>query len=141
MLSHRSVQLNRSLFHCVSQENHLEYHIISTLYIEDTSTLFYLCLRENDTPNSWDSPHRDTQHSISISERNHTPNSWDSSPHTMNTTFHLRLREEPHIQLMVIPNSWDSLPHTKAHTIYSSSHRGTTDLTHGHTQLMGFLSG
>jgi hypothetical protein len=82
VLSHKHVQLRRSLSHCVSQENHLEYHIISTLCIEETSTSFHLRLRENDTPNSWASPHSDTQHSIYVSERNHTPNSWASSPHT-----------------------------------------------------------
>ena len=42
MLSHRDVLLNRSLFHWVTQENHLEYHIVSTL-----------CTEENDTPITW----------------------------------------------------------------------------------------
>jgi hypothetical protein len=46
-------------------------------------------------------PHRGTQHSISISERNHTPNSWASSPHT------------------------------GAHNVPSSSQRGTTHPSHG----------
>jgi len=81
VLSHMHVQINRSLSHCVSQGNHLEYHIISTLCIEETNTSFHLCLRENDTPNSWASPHRGTQHSNSVSERNPTPNSWASPPH------------------------------------------------------------
>jgi hypothetical protein len=131
VLSHRHVQLNRSLSHCVSQENHLEYHIISTLCTEETSTSFHLRLRENDTPNSWASPHRGTQHSISVSERNHTPSSWASSPHTGHTTFHLRLREEPHTQLMGTHNSWASSPHTGAHNVPSPSQRGTTHPTHG----------
>jgi hypothetical protein len=37
MISHRDVLLNRSLSHRVSQENHLEYHILSTLYTEENS--------------------------------------------------------------------------------------------------------
>jgi hypothetical protein len=87
VLSHRHVLLNRSLSHCVSQENHLEYHIISTLCTEETSTSFHLRLRENDTP-----------------------------------------------------NSWASSPHTGAHNVPSPSQRGTTHPSHGHTQLMGFLT-
>jgi hypothetical protein len=42
VLSHRNVLLNISLSHCVSQENHLEYHIISTL-----------CTKENSKPITW----------------------------------------------------------------------------------------
>ena len=33
------------LSHCVTQENHLEYHIISTLCTEEANTSFHLCLR------------------------------------------------------------------------------------------------
>jgi hypothetical protein len=87
MLIHSDILRNRSLSHCVSQENHLEYHIVSTLYIEENSTLFHLRLRENDTP-----------------------------------------------------NSWASSPHTVAHNVPSLSQRGTTHPSHGHTQLMGFLT-
>jgi hypothetical protein len=101
VLNHKNVLLNRSLSHCVSQENHLEYHIISTLCTEENNTSFHLHLRENDTPNSWASsphtgahnipspsqrgtthpshghtPHRGTQCSFSVSERNNTPMSW-----------------------------------------------------------------
>jgi hypothetical protein len=87
VLNHRNVLLSRSLSHYVSQENHLEYHIISILCTEETSTSFHLRLRENDTP-----------------------------------------------------NSWASSPHTGAHSIPSPSQRGTTHPSHGHTQLMGFLT-
>jgi hypothetical protein len=90
VLIHKHVQLSRFLSHCVSRENHLEYHIISNLCIEETSTSFHLRLSEKNTPNSWvSSPHRGTQHSISISERNHTLISWASSPHrgTHNSIF------------------------------------------------------
>jgi hypothetical protein len=87
VLSHRHILLNRSLSHCVSQENHLEYHIISNLCIEETGTSFHLHLKENDTP-----------------------------------------------------NSWASSPHTGAHNVPSPSQRGTTHPSHGHTQLMGFLT-
>jgi hypothetical protein len=37
------------------------------------------------------------------------------------------------------PNSWASSPHTGAHNIPSPSQRGTHP-SHGHTQLMGFLT-
>jgi hypothetical protein len=50
------------------------------------------------------------------------------------TSFHLRLREND------TPNSWASSPHTGAHNIPSLSQRGTTHPSHGHTQLMGFLT-
>jgi hypothetical protein len=42
VLSNRDVLLKRSLSHRVTQENHLEYHIVSTLYT-----------KENDTPITW----------------------------------------------------------------------------------------
>jgi hypothetical protein len=42
VLGHWDVLLNRSLSHRVSQENHLEYHIVATLYTE-----------ENNTPITW----------------------------------------------------------------------------------------
>jgi hypothetical protein len=122
VLSHRHVLLNRSLSHCVSQENYLEYHIISTLYTKETSTSFHLHLRENDTPNSWASSPRIGAHSV--------PSSYQ--------------REEPHTHLMRLhpthgtPNS---SPHTTAHNVPSLSQRGTTHPYHGHTQLMGFLTG
>jgi hypothetical protein len=98
LLNQKHIQLNRSLSHCVSQENHLEHHIISTLYTEETNTSFYLYLRENHTPNSWDSsPHRGTQHSIFFSERNHTPNSWASLAHigTQRSIFILERNHTP----------------------------------------------
>jgi hypothetical protein len=127
VLNHRNVLLNRSLSHCISQENHLEYHIISTL-----------CTEENSKPITWAPshltgvhivssqshrerhtqlmgfliPHRGTQHSISVSKRNNTPISWAHPNHGLPhptqgyTTFHLRLREELHTHLMGTPNSW-----------------------------------
>jgi hypothetical protein len=45
VLSHRHVQHSRSLSHYVTQENHLEYHIISTLCTKEANTSFHLCLR------------------------------------------------------------------------------------------------
>jgi hypothetical protein len=87
VLSHRKILLNISLSHCVSQENHLEYRIISNLCTEENNTSFHLRLRENDTP-----------------------------------------------------NSWASSPHTGAHNVPSLSQRRTTHPSHGHTQLMGFLT-
>jgi hypothetical protein len=157
VLDHRHIELNRSLSHCVSQENHLEYHIISTLCIEETSTSFHLNLRENDTPNSWASSHRGTQHSISVLERNHTPCSW-ASLHRDNR-HSISVSEKNHT-----PNSGASSPHTGAqrsifvsernHTPISWAHptHGLPHPTQGHTmflihlreephaQLMGFLS-
>jgi hypothetical protein len=100
VLSHRNVLLNRSLSHCISQENHLEYHIISTL-----------CTEENINPS----------HGL-------------LHPSQGYTSFHLRLREND------TPNSWASSPHTGAHNVPSPSQRGTTHPSHGHTQLMGFLT-
>jgi hypothetical protein len=104
VLGHRHVQLSRSLSHYVSQENQLDYHIISTLCIEEANTSFHLCLitihpnhglphtggtqhsifvsERNHTPSSWASLHRGTQHSIYVSEKNHTSSSWASPPHT-----------------------------------------------------------
>jgi hypothetical protein len=114
VLSHRHVQLNRSLSHCVSQENHLEYHIISTLCTEETSTSFHLSQSQRE---------RHTQLMGFLTPQGHT-------------TFHLRLREEPHTHLMGFMGS----PHTGAHNIPSPSQRGTTHPSHGHTQLMGFLT-
>jgi hypothetical protein len=133
VLSHRHVQLNRSLSHCVSHENHLEYHIISTLCTEDTSTSLHLRLRENDTPNSLvSSPHRGTQHSIYVSEKNHTPSSWASSPH----------KGTQHSISVLEMNHTHGLPHpTHGNNVPSPSQRETTHPSHGHTQLMGSISG
>jgi hypothetical protein len=64
MLSHRTVLLSRSLSLCISQKNHLEYLIISTLCTEENNTSFHLYLRENDTPNSWDSSPHTGAHNI-----------------------------------------------------------------------------
>jgi hypothetical protein len=73
VLSHRSILLSKSLSHYVSQENHLEYHIISTLCTEENSTSFHLRLREKDTPNSWaSSPHTGAHNVPSPSQRGTT---------------------------------------------------------------------
>jgi hypothetical protein len=125
VLSHRHVQLSRSLSHCVSQENHLEYHIISTL-----------CTEENNKPITWAPSPLTGVHIVSSQtihpSHGHLPFSGAhnvSSPsqrerHTQltgfptqgHTTFHLCLREESH---------------TQAHNIPSLSQRGTTHPTHG----------
>jgi hypothetical protein len=131
VLIHSDVLLNRSLSHCVSQENHLEYHIISTLYTEENSkpitwapsplTGVHIVSspsqRERHTQlMGFLTPHRGTQRSISVSERNDTPISWAHPTHGLphptqgHTTFHLRLREEQHTHLMGTPNSWASSP-------------------------------
>jgi hypothetical protein len=128
VLSHRHVQLNRSLSHCVSQENHLEYQIISTLCTEEANTSFHLCLREKDTPNSWASPHRGTKHSISVSKRNHTPNSWDSLHR--GTQHSISILERNHT-----PNSWASSPHTRAQRSISVSERNHTPISWEHPTL------
>jgi hypothetical protein len=120
VLNHRHVQLSKSLSHCVSWENHLEYHIISTLYIEKTSTSFHRCLRENDTPNSWASPHRGTQHSIFVLERNHTPISWTSLHR--GTQHSISVSERNHT-----PSSRASSPHTGALLEYNGCARLTID--------------
>jgi hypothetical protein len=113
VLSDRSILLSRSLSHCVSQENHLMYHIISTLCIEENNTSFHLHLRENNTPNSWaSSPHTGAHSVPSPSQRGTTPISWAHLTHGLphptqgHTTFILRLREEQHTHLMGTPNSW-----------------------------------
>jgi hypothetical protein len=127
VLIHSDVLLNRSLSHCVSQENHLEYHIVSTLYTEENSkpitwapsplTGVHIVSspsqRERHTQlMGFFTPHRGTQRSISVSERNDTPISWAHPTHGLphptqgHTTFHLRLREEQHTHLMGTPNSW-----------------------------------
>jgi hypothetical protein len=102
--------------------------------------LFHLCLRENNTPNAWASPHRGTQHSIYVLERNHTPNSW-ASLHRV-TQHSISVSERNHT-----PSSWASSLHTWAlhhstqgHNVPSSSQRGTTHPSHGHTEIMGFLT-
>jgi hypothetical protein len=78
---------------------------------------------------------------ISVSESTTHPT--HELPHLAqgHTMFHLRPRVEPHTHLMGTPNSWDSSPHIGAHNIPSLSQRGTTHPSHGHTQLMGFLTG
>jgi hypothetical protein len=86
-------------------------------------------------------PHRGTHRFISVSERTTHPTHGLPHPTQGHTTFHLRLREEPHTHLMGTPNSWASSPHTGAHNVPSPSQRGTTHPSHGHTQLMGSLSG
>ena len=131
------ILLNISLSHRISQENHLEYHIISTSYQRERHTQLM----------GFITPHRGTHCSIFISERNHKPTSWKHSTHRIphptqgNKSFLLRLREEPHTHLMGTPNSLDSSPHTGAHNVPSPSQRGTTHPSHGHTQLMGSLTG
>jgi hypothetical protein len=131
VLSHRDVQVNRSLSHCVSQENHLEYHIISTL-----------CTEENSKPITWAPSPLTGVHIISSpSQRERHTQLMGIFPSQGHTTFHLCLREERHTHLMGTPNSWASSPHTGAHNIPSPSQRGTTHPSHGHTQLMGSLTG
>jgi hypothetical protein len=115
VLSHSDVLLNRSLSHCVSQENHLEYHIISTLYTEENRshgllTLFHL-----------------------VSERTTHPTHGIPHPTQGHTTFHLCLREEPHTHLMGTPNSWASSPHTRGtQRSISVSERNNTPISWAH---------
>jgi hypothetical protein len=83
------------------------------------------CLRENNTTNSWASPHRGTQHSIYVSERNHTPNSW-ASLHR-GTQHSISVSERNHT-----PNSWASPPHTGAQRSISISERNHTPISWAH---------
>jgi hypothetical protein len=46
VITHRHARLNRSLSHCVTLDNHLEYHIISNLCTEEANTSFHLCLEK-----------------------------------------------------------------------------------------------
>jgi hypothetical protein len=132
VLNHRHVQLSISLSHCVSQENHLEYHIISTLCTEDTSTSFHLRLRENDTHPTHGLPHTGAHNIPSLSHRG-TTHPAHGIPHpTQGTTLHIRLREEPHTDLMGTPKSWASSPHTGVHTTFLLRPREEQ-----HTHLMG----
>jgi hypothetical protein len=136
-------------------ENHLEYHIISTLCIEEVDTSFHLCLKtihpthgiphtrgtqhsisvseRNHTPSSWDSLHKGTQHSISISERNHTPRSWDSPPHT-GAQCSISVSERNHT-----PISWVHPTHGPPHPTqgytqrsFSISERNNTPISWAH---------
>jgi hypothetical protein len=65
VLNHKHVQLSRSLSHSVTQENYMEYHIISTL-----------CTEENSKPITWAPSQRGTNCFIS----NNTSISWASLP-------------------------------------------------------------
>jgi hypothetical protein len=118
VLSHRHVQLNRSLSHCVTQENHLEYHIISTLCIEEANTSFHLCLRMIHPTHGL--PYTGAHNIPSLSQSQGFP-----------TQEHTHLQRGTH-----------GLHHlTQGHNVPSLSQRGTTHPSHGHTQLMGSLSG
>jgi hypothetical protein len=68
---------------------------------------------------------------ISVSKRTTHPTHGLPHPTQGHTTFHLRLKEEPHTHLMGTPNSWASSPHTREHAIPSPSQRGTTHPSHG----------
>jgi hypothetical protein len=96
VLIHSDVPLNKSLSHCVSHENHPEYHIVSIL-----------CTKENNKPIIWapspltglhilsspsqierhtqlmgfHTPHKGTQCSIFVLEKNNTPISWVHPTH------------------------------------------------------------
>jgi hypothetical protein len=85
------------LSHCVTKENHLEYHIISTLYPKD-----------NSKPITWDpSPLKGVHNTPSPSQRGTThPTHGIPHPTQGHTTF-LHLREEPHTKIMGKTNSWD----------------------------------
>jgi hypothetical protein len=161
VLSHRHVQLNRSLSHYVTQENHLEYHIISTLCTEEANTSFHLCLRTMHPTHgifhmfTCAQPQaRPTQQiffltalhrriiwsiiSTLCTEENSKPITWAPSPLTgVHNIPSPSQRGTTH----PTPHSWASSPHTGAHNVPSLSQRGTTHPAHGHTQLMGFLSG
>jgi hypothetical protein len=75
-----------------------------------------------------------TSSQLSTQRRTVNPSHGLLHPSQGYTSFHLRLREND------TPNSWASSPHTGAHNVPSLSQRGTTHPSHGHTQLMGFLT-
>jgi hypothetical protein len=127
VLSYRHVQLSRSLSHCISHENHLEYHIISTLCTEEANTSFHIVSEKTIHP-THGLPHigahnipspsqRGTTHPThglpytrahnipSLSQRG-TTHPTHGLPTQGHTTFHFRLREEPHTHLMGTPKSW-----------------------------------
>jgi hypothetical protein len=115
VLNHRHIQLNRSLSHCVTQENHLEYHIISTLYIEEDNTLFH--------------------HHIHLCLATGTSNSMD----LFFTALHRRIIWSiTSSQLSTINPSHGLIPFSGEHSI--SVLERNQHPSHGHTQLMGFLT-
>jgi hypothetical protein len=67
---------------------------------------------------------------ISVSKRTTHPTHGLPHPAQGHTTFHLRLKEEPHTHLMGTPNSWTSSPHTRVHNVPSPSQRGWAHPTH-----------
>jgi hypothetical protein len=122
VLSHRHVQLSRSLSHCVTQENHLEYHIISTLCTEEANTSLPLGSRSPVLSHRHVQLNRSLSHCVT--QENHLEYHIISTLYTeeANTSFHLCLRT-------IHPTH--GLPHTGAHNIPSPSQRGTTYPAHG----------
>jgi hypothetical protein len=132
VLSHRHVQLNRSLSHCVSQENHLEYHIISTLCTEEANTSFHLCLRTIHPTHGL--PHTGAHNIPSPSQRGTT--------HPAHGLPYTGAHNIPSPSQRGTTHPAHGLHHlTQGHNVPSLSQRGTTHPSHGHTQLMGSLSG
>jgi hypothetical protein len=131
VLSHRHVQLNRSLSHCVSQENHLEYHIISTLCTEEANTSFHLCLRTIHPTHGL--PHTGAHNIPSLSQRGTT--------HPTHGLPYTGAHNIPSPSQRGTTHPTHGLHHlTQGHNVPSLSQRGTTHPSHGHTQLMGFLT-
>jgi hypothetical protein len=122
VLSHRQVQLSRSLSHCVTQENHLEYHIISTLCTEEANTSLSL----GSCSHVLSHRHVQLRRSLShrITQENHLEYHIISTLCTeeANTSFHLCL-------ITIHPTH--GLPYTGSHNIPSLSQRGTTYPAHG----------
>jgi hypothetical protein len=131
VLSHRHVQLSRSLSHCISQENHLDSgvsHHLNSLHRGDQyivsspsqreqhtqlmgfltqqgHTTFHLRLREEPHTQlmGFLTPRGHTTFHLHLKEESHTQLMGFLTPHK-GTTFHLHLREEPHAHLMGTPN-------------------------------------
>jgi hypothetical protein len=123
VLNQWDVLLNRSLSHLVSQENHLEYHIVSTLYTE-----------ENDTPITWAPSPLTGVHIVSSRSHRGMTHPSHEHPHPTHGHTHRFISNDT-------PISWASSPHTQAHSVPSQSQRRMTHPSHGHTQLMGSLIG
>jgi hypothetical protein len=132
VLNHKHVQLNRSLSHCISQENHLEYHIISTLCTEEANTSFHLSERMIHPTHGL--PHTGAHNIPSPSQRGTT--------HPTHGIPYTGAHNIPSPSQRGTTHPTHGLHHlTQGHNIPSLSQRGTTHPSHGHTQLMGSLSG
>jgi hypothetical protein len=107
----------------------LEYHIISTLCSEEANTSFHLSLRMMH-------PTHGIFHTFTCAQRQAQP----TQQIFFLTALHRRIISTLCTEENSKPITWAPSPLTGVHDIPSPSERGTTHPTHGHTQLMGFLT-